>query len=437
MATSVIIFAWLLVTTLLIAVGYCLTYIFYELLRPVPKANFSLLSQDPPFVSILVPARNEEGKIGRCLKSLLLQNYSNFEIVVIDDRSTDNTAQVIQSFVDSQLNEKQRIKFVHGKDAPEGWIGKCNALAHAGRYADGDWLIFTDADTYHHPNSIGDALAYALNNKADLVSFVPTQELGSLPEKIIMPVLLSSFLLGDPFHSVHDPRAKRAYAYGQYITCRRSAYLTVGGHQSVRDEIVEDHALARVFKEKGYKICVADGKTLYSVRMYTNLESLWQGWTKNLYSFIESRIVNLLMTVALLNTVSLAPFLQLLLIACMALSGKEESLIIAERLLPLLAAEFAILVLWFRKTSQHYAGIGWRNFFLMPFGGLAVSVLFFHAAYLVLSGSQISWKGRRYVVNTTKTISPLSESTGDNYSTRDKYLDTAITTEGREVSTIR
>ena len=126
----------------------------------------------------------------------------------------------------------------------------------------------------------GTLLAYALNNKAELVSFVPVQELGSFPEKLIMPVLLSSFLLGDPFHSVNDSISKRAYAYGQYIVCRRSSYLATGGHQRVRDEIVEDHALARVFKENGYKICVADGKTLYRVRMYTNLETLWLGLDK-------------------------------------------------------------------------------------------------------------------------------------------------------------
>jgi chlorobactene glucosyltransferase len=429
----------MLSSTLLIACFYGLTYVFYKLLRSVPKAEF--LPENLPLISVIVPARNEEGKVGRCLKSLLVQNYPNFEIVIIDDRSTDNTAEVIQSYVDSPLNAKNRIKFVHGKDAPEGWIGKCNALAHAVGHASGDWFIFTDADTYHHPNSIEDAVAFALNSKSDLVSFVPVQELGSFPEKLIMPVLLSSFLLGDPLHSINDSASKRAYAYGQYIVCWRSSYLATGGHQSVRNEIVEDHALARVFKENGYKISVADGKTLYRVRMYTDLESLWQGWTKNLYSFIDSRIINLLIILALINTVAFGPFIQLILVAQLALCGDAQGIMNAYKLLPILAVEFGILFLWFSKASQHHAGIDWRNFFLMPFGSLAVSALFFHAAYLVLTGSQINWKGRRYVVNTTKTINaqpePVLSPILESYPAMDNYLDVAsIPADAREIGTI-
>ena len=141
----------------------------------------------------------------------------------------------------------------------------------------------------------------------------------------------------------------------------------------------------------------------------------------------------------LINTVAWSPFIQLILMANMALSGSEESIINVGKLLPLLLAEFGILFLWFRQVSQHHAGVDWRNFLLMPFGSLAVTVLYFHAAYLVLSGSQVSWKGRRYVVNTAKTISPMVEPARgpvlESYPSRD-YLDTAIGTEAREVSTI-
>lgn len=393
-----IFFSWVLANTVLVLGLFALTYAFYKLLRPVPRANS--FPAELPFISVLVPARNEEGKIGRCLDSLLKQNYPHFEIVVIDDRSTDNTAQIIQSYVDA--DEKKRIKFIHGKDAPDGWIGKCNALAHAVNYAIGQWLIFTDADTYHKPNSIRDAVYYAANQQADLVSFVPLQELGSFPEKLIMPTLLSSFLLGDPFHTVNDPECPRAYAYGQYIICRRTSYFAVGGHQSVRNEIVEDHALGKVFKDQAYKIEVADGRTLYSVRMYTNLTSLWQGWTKNLYSLIDSRIPNLLIILFLINSVALFPFVQLLLICQIVFSGHSDSLTPIS--LGLVAIQFLALGFWFEKTSQHHAGIDWRNFFLFPLGSLGVTVLYCHAAYLVLSGSQVNWKGRKYVVNTAKTI---------------------------------
>lgn len=377
-----------------------LTFCFYMLLKQVETSTTS--DRELPFVTVLVPARNEESKIARCLQSLLKQDYPNYEIVVIDDRSTDRTGEIIEQFA----QKDSRVKFVRGKDAPDGWIGKCNALAHAVGYASGDWYIFTDADTCHAPNSIRDSVSYAINNKADLVSFVPMQELGSFPEKLVMPTLLSSFLLGDPFHSVNDPQAERAYAYGQYIICRRSSYLAIGGHQSVRDEIVEDHAIAKVFKEKGYKILVADGKTLYRVRMYTDLESMWQGWTKNLYSLIDSRVGNLLFILVLLNCAILSPWIQMMVVGSMWLAQDPDPLL--QLLTELVALQLLVQVFWFKRCSEHHAGVDWRHFFLLPLGCLSVSVLYVHAAYLVLSGSQVNWKGRRYTVNTSKTIQPSS-----------------------------
>ncbi len=375
---------------------YGLTLVFYALLRQVNSSQLN--DSELPFVSILVPARNEETKIARCLDSLLKQNYPNFEIVVIDDRSTDLTGEIIQKFA----QEHKNIKFVQGKDAPNGWIGKCNALAHASGYASGDWFVFTDADTCHAPNSVRDSVSYAMEHQVDLLSFVPMQELGSFWERLVMPALLSSFLIGDPFHSVNDPKAERAYAYGQYILCRRTSYLAVGGHRSVHNEIVEDHALARVFKEKGYKIAVADGKTLYSVRMYTNLQTLWLGWTKNLYSLIDSRLINLSIILFFLHITQVLPYVLLGTLISMFLSG--ENLIYAQRLAVVVAAQFVVLFFWFRRTSDHHAGITAKHFFLLPFGALAVTILYLHATYLVLGGGQVNWKGRRYRVNTFKTI---------------------------------
>jgi chlorobactene glucosyltransferase len=396
----VILFGVCLTNLLFVLALFGLTSAFYSFLRAVEKSKMA--DKDLPFVSVLVPARNEEGKIGRCLESLVKQDYPNLEIIVIDDRSTDRTGEIIEQYA----KQDSRIKFVRGKDAPDGWIGKCNALAHAVGYASGDWYLFTDADTCHRPNSVRDSVSYAVQDKCDLVSFVPLQELGSFWERLIMPVLLGSFLIGDPFHTVNDPDAERAYAYGQYILCRRSSYLALGGHQSVRDEIVEDHAIARVFKEKGYKISVADGKTLYSVRMYTNLETLWQGWTKNLYSLIDSRVIHLVLILLLINFVALVPFIELIMVGTMWFDGTEVTPHLQHMTL-IVAIEMLVLLAWFKRTSEHHAGLNWAHFLMVPMGSLGVSVLYVHAAYLVLSGSQVNWKGRRYTVNTSKTIQPV------------------------------
>lgn len=393
-----IFFTFVLVNAVVMIFMFSLTVAFYMFLRNVERCKIP--DQNLPFVSILVPARNEETKIERCLDSLLAQDYPNFELIVIDDRSTDRTGQIIEGY----SKRDSRVKYVQGKDAPSGWIGKCNALAHAVGYASGDWYIFTDADTCHEKSSIRDAVAYSISNKTDLVSFVPMQELGSFWEKLVMPTLLSSFVLGDPFHSVNNPRAKRAYAYGQYIICRRSSYDALGGHQSVRDEIVEDHAIARVFKEKGYKILVGDGKTMYRVRMYTDLESMWQGWTKNLYSLIDSHVINLLAILALLNIVLLTPFIEAGIVAQMWLQADPSPFTLPLSLL--VGAQMIILMLWWRLTAEHRAGTTWWHFLWLPFGAISVTALQVHAAYLVLSGSKVNWKGRQYTVNTSKTIQP-------------------------------
>jgi chlorobactene glucosyltransferase len=405
-----ILFSLFLIDTLIIATLCALTLAFYTFIRSVEKSTLS--QEQLPFVSILVPARNEEGKIGRCIESLLRQDYPNFELIVIDDRSVDRTGEIIEEFA----RRDKRIIYVRGKDAPEGWIGKCNALAHAVGYASGDWFIFTDADTCHKPNSVKDAVSHGISAKADLLSFVPLQELGSFWERLIMPLLLSSFVVGDPFHQVNNPDSKLlAYAYGQYIICRRNSYFAVGGHQSVRDEIVEDHALGRVFKEKGFKILVADGKTLYDVRMYTDLVSLWQGWTKNLYSLIDSSVIFLFVILFLINMSIIVPYLELSIVAAMWLAGEASPGL--SILTELTVAQFLMLILWYRLNLQHRSGVNWTSFFMLPGGAIAITVLYLHAAYLVLSGGQVNWKGRRYRVNTSKTIQPINQSNAQSLGT--------------------
>lgn len=391
-----------LAVTFLILGMFGLTAVFYNLLKQVESSK--LKDSQLPFISVVIPARNEEGKIGRLLESLAKQDYPNFEVVVVNDRSTDRTGDIIADYA----QKYERIKLIQGSDAPPGWIGKCNAILHAvskvSKKGDDQWYIFTDADTYHHPNSLKDAVSYALENNLDLLSFIPVQELGSFPERLVMPVLLSGFLLGDPFHTVNDPEAERAYAYGQYIVCKRTSYEAMGGHESVRDEIVEDHAIARVFKEKGCKIGVADGKNLYSVRMYTDLKSMWLGWTKNLYSLIDSKISNLAFLLFLLNTVVVFPLFELAWVIAEWTQGEVNTNLI--RLTALVAVQYITLFLWYKQCSEHHRGIDWRHFFLTPFGTLTLTCLYLHSAYLVLFGEEVNWKGRRYVVSTKKTIDP-------------------------------
>src|SRR5947208_949111 len=131
---------------------------FYAFLRTVPRSKLS--DRELPFISVVIPARNEEGKIARCLESLAKQNYPNYEILVIDDRSTDRTGDIIAEIA----ARYPHIKPLKGKENPDGWIGKCNALNEAVAHASGEWIVFTDADTCHFPNSLRDSVTYALSN---------------------------------------------------------------------------------------------------------------------------------------------------------------------------------------------------------------------------------------------------------------------------------
>ncbi|MBX9689658.1 MAG: glycosyltransferase [Candidatus Obscuribacterales bacterium] len=373
-----------------------LTFLFFLYFRKLTAS--SLPDSELPFVTVIVPARNEESKIGRCIESLALQNYPNYEVIAVNDRSDDRTGEIIQALADKY----PQIKCVHAKEAPPGWLGKCSALVQAVEHANGQWFLFTDADTCHSADSLRYSLSYAVKNKAELISFMPVQELGSFWERTVMPVLLGSFLCGDPLNTINEHTNERAYAYGQYILVRRDVYENVGGHEAVHDQILDDISLARVAKSKGYHILSADGRLLYKVRMYTDLQSLWQGWTKNLYALIECNLFYLLTVIFLVNIAIVGPFISAAIVLSMFLHGDRgtELTILSSQLV----CQFALLYSWYRRCRQHYLGVDWRDFFLLPLGSLTMTLLYLHSAYLVHSGVKVSWKGRKYTVNTSKSI---------------------------------
>jgi chlorobactene glucosyltransferase len=389
---------FLIIHTTLCLVCFGLTFLFFRYFRRLK--GFTLPDNELPFVSVLVPARNEGGKIGRCLESLARQNYPIYEVVAVDDCSTDNTGEIIKSVSARYPN----VKFAYGAPTPPGWIGKCSALVTASKSTSPEsrWYLFTDADTCHTADSLRYSVSYALQNNAELISFMPVQELGSFWERLVMPVLLGSFLCGDPYNTINEKTNDRAYAYGQYILMHRGVYEEVDGHESVHDQILDDIALARVIKSKGHRVMSADGRLLYSVRMYTNLETLWNGWTKNLYALIECNMLFLVLVVLLINSGILLPWINLAAISSFWLTGEVFPELPACTALAVL--EMVGLYAWYKRTSEHYRGVNTLHFFLLPFGSLTVSVLYFHAAYLVLSGTRVKWKGRRYTVHTSKTV---------------------------------
>jgi chlorobactene glucosyltransferase len=353
--------------------------------------------EELPFVSVIVPARNEEDKVGRCLQSLAQQEYPHYEIVIIDDRSTDATGEIIAQLA----SQYPIIKPLRGAEAPPGWSGKTNALMQASRQAKGDWFLFTDADTWHSPDSVRLSVSFAKQKDAELISFMPVQELGSFWERVIMPVLLGSFLAGDPLNSINNQDDSRAYAYGQYILVRKDTYESVGGHASVRGQILEDIVFARVVKQAGHRVFCADGRPLYTVRMYSDFQSIWHGWCKNAYSLIGCNMFYLVLAILAINHTMLMPFVHAALLT-IAPSIVPPELLFWARLC--VSFEFLCTIVWFSASAIYYRGIRWYHIFLLPLGSLTVSAIYLRSAYLILTKAQVKWKGRTYNVNPNNAI---------------------------------
>lgn len=229
-----------------------------------------------PSVSVIVPARNEETCLGACLKSLVSQQNVAFEILVIDDHSTDRTREIAASFASPQLH------VIEAGSIPKGWTGKNNAVTTGARQARGEWLLFTDADTVHIPGSLAAALKEAQENGAELLSYSPEQIAVTFWEMATLPVVFAELARQYSPSKVSDPNSPVAAANGQYILIRREAYEAVGGHAAVAGNILEDVALAHAVKSSGRKIRFRYAAGRVRTRMYRNYRQLRDGWTKNL-----------------------------------------------------------------------------------------------------------------------------------------------------------
>lgn len=227
-----------------------------------------------PEVSIIVPARNEELSLGDCLHSLVAQTGVTYEIIVVDDASTDRTREVAGSFAG--------VKVISAGPIPAGWTGKNTAMIAGATQAAGNWLLFTDADTVHLSGSLERALAEAKKDNIDMLSYSPEQITVTFWEMATQPVVFAELTRQYPPSVVNDPASAVAAANGQYILIQRAAYDAVGGHAAIAANLLEDVALARAVKCSDRKIRFRYAADAVRTRMYRNFAQLREGWTKNL-----------------------------------------------------------------------------------------------------------------------------------------------------------
>ena len=251
----------------------------HRTLHLLTPASPRYTGSDPPLVTAIIPAKDEEASLPDCLATVCAQTYPNLEIVVVNDRSTDATPDVARRFADAD----PRVRLLTIDDLPPGWTGKTHALQVAADGADGAWFWFLDADTRHAPENLSIVMEYARRENAAMASLLPELRCETFWENVVQPlagiVLMQSF---PPFR-VNDDRKKLAFANGQYILIKREAYFAAGGHRAVRDRFVEDIGMAERVKGLGLPIRVAVARGIGSTRMYASLGQLVRGWSRILY----------------------------------------------------------------------------------------------------------------------------------------------------------
>ncbi len=254
-------------------------------------------------VSIVLPARNEAANIEACLRSLLGQRGS-FEIIVVNDESTDGTEEIARTVA----KEDSRVCVLDAPPLPARWAGKNHAVWVGSRLARGRWLLFTDADTRHSPGALEWVLRRAQETEACLVSVSPDQEMVTWSEKALVPVVYCFLARRFPYDEASDPASPLAAANGQLLLIERAAYEAVGGHEAIRGEILEDVALARLVKNSGRRIDFSRKEGLVETRMYRKFGEAWEGWTKNLFLLLGRRWTEMLAELMEIAGLDILPF---------------------------------------------------------------------------------------------------------------------------------
>lgn len=382
---------------LYIALGYLtitstilyLNQLDFKPLEPTPKNYFD---QQAPEVSICVPARNEVNSIERCVRSAVEQQYANQQVYILDDGSTDGTSEILEK-LSSEFPSKLTV--LSGTTKPDGWLGKSWACHQLSEQATGDILLFVDADTWLEPEATSKVVRTMGRDVVDMITLWPEQKFGSFWEKTVIPLVYFALLTLLPTRYVYRlPRwmpsflkskvaPKFAAACGQFMAFRRKAYQSIGGHQSVKNQVVEDVELAKNIKRAGFSIKMYDGKKTVSCRMYNSAQELWEGFRKNFFAGFDHNIIlfsimGLLHLVTFILPVAVLPFL--------VLFGTTKSVILCLATVALMFLQRYIIDQWFdwkfRYGLLHPLGVGW-------FQTLGVRVLMDY-----VNGNSATWKDR-------------------------------------------
>ncbi|WP_322113752.1 glycosyltransferase [Prosthecochloris sp. SCSIO W1101] len=355
-------------------------------MRELPSLPEHKPETGAPLVSVLVPARNEENNIKRCITSLLHQDYDNYELIVLNDGSTDRTGEILDTLLRSDGGALLRI--IEGKALPPGWHGKAWACDQLGKAAQGELFLFTDADTYHSSDSLSRSVAAMQESGADLLSMTPRQEMRSFWEKLVVPLIYFILLCYLPLKLVPATQAPSlCFANGQFLMFRRRMYKRIGGHAAVCSDLVEDVWLCRAVKRRGGKVMSYNGIETVNCRMYRTFGEVWQGFSKNLFAGLGYHSFGLFFLMLVTALVYIVPY------GFVIASATAADFSIVYFWLPFLQVCIALLcrLLIAGRFRQPITGALLHVFSQVVLLGIAVN-----SFYLVKFGNGSRWKGRRY-----------------------------------------
>lgn len=344
------------------------------------KIRFKVQNQAIPTVSILVPARNEEKQIGGCIQSLLKQDYPSYEVIALDDQSSDGTLAILEQLA----RLESRLKVLKGTSPPEGFSGKNWACSQLANQAQGELMLFTDADTEYKPGSLRFIVSSMMNQEADLLTGFPRQLIHTWGERLLVPFFSWAVLCFIPLGLAYRLRVPMlSSAVGQMMLFRREAYHKIGGHENLGTMIVEDLALARRIKMAGFRWRVVRITNLISCRMYQTSRDAFDGFSKNLFAFFDFHLSIFLFAYVWLAMLFLEPLIVLIALLL--------------RLAPTAALyELAIciglsMLIWLIPYIE--LGLPASLAFIYPVTMLANVAAAFQSLRLSLTG-RLSWKGR-------------------------------------------
>lgn len=348
-----------------------------------PRAFVSPSGDNPlPFISILVPARDEEANIEACVRSLLSLNYPHFEVIVLDDRSADDTYGILCRLRD----QDGRLRVLIGAELPADWYGKPFACWQMAQAAQGEYLLLTDADCEFSPDALLLALGAAQEHQADMISLVPDLRAEGFWEKLIIPLqyfIIFAFL--PTFLIRRTPYPWFAAANGAFLFLKRETYFAVDGHRAVRQQLAEDVKFAQYIKRQGKTLWYGDGSRTYGVRMYHGLGEIWAGFSKNIFPAFSRNIFLLAGVILMLLNVLVLPILWTV---GGWVSGAGWAWLPLSSYFLLAGVRLGITVRFGRDTGEYAL--------LNPLAWTVVIGIAINSAYQSLSGRGNAWKGRLY-----------------------------------------